>query len=613
MTITIAPQAHVHPLSRVSGEVHIAQDAVLAPGVVIHSQAGTPFYIGGGARLQEGTIVGGIAQGRVLGKDGKEYGVWIGAKTVLTHFCLVYGPCFIGENCFIGFRSTIFNSRIGDGCIVMMHAVIQDVEIPPGKYIASGSVITTQQQADHLPDITPTDRLLAEQLGGIAMPRVTTQPSIVTNGQQESTDMKEGIELAPLVRQLLAQGHRVGAEYADTRRFRTSSWQSCANIHATDEYTVLRNLQACLKEHEGEYVRLVGIDPKSRQRVMEQIIQRPGETPIVVPTANPSGTTTAKVSAAPPVTPQNGNAPDWTTQVRQLLAQGYRIGTEHADERRFRTSSWHSCKPIEATSESGVIAALNACLAEHAGEYVRLFGIDPKNKKRVGEMIIQRPGQVATAPVNTATTTQGAASPTVQLNPDADLATHVRSLLSQGYRIGTEHADERRFRTSSWHSCKPIEATSESAVMAALNACLAEHAGEYVRMFGIDPKNKKRVGEVIIQRPNGKAPGQTAPVSNATVATASPSYNNLPPEVVQHIRQILSQGYKVSAEYADERRFRTSSWQSCPPIPGNTEGEVVRALEQLLREHAGDYVRLIGMDGKTKRRVLETIVQRPKR
>ncbi|MFN3360705.1 MAG: ribulose bisphosphate carboxylase small subunit [Pseudanabaenaceae cyanobacterium] len=606
MTITIAPQAHVHPLSRVSGEVYIAENAVLAPGVVIHSQGGAPFHIGGGVRIQEGTIVGGLTQGRVLGKDGKDYGVWIGAKTVLTHFCLIYGPCFIGENCFIGFRSTIFNSRIGDGCIVMMHAVIQDVEIPPGKYIASGSVITTQQQADHLPDITPTDRLLAEQLGGMAMPRITAPATIVTNGHQESTDMKEGTELAPLVRQLLAQGHRVGAEYADTRRYRTSSWQSCANIHATDEYTVLRNLQACLKEHEGEYVRLIGIDPKSRQRVLEQIIQRPGESPVV--TAPAPGVATTNT---------NGNGADWTAQVRQLLAQGYRIGTEHADERRFRTSSWHSCKPIEATSESAVLAALNACLAEHAGEYVRMFGIDPKNKKRVGEMIIQRPGQVATAPIDAPTTSAAATPPTVPGNPSGDLASHVRSLLSQGYRIGTEHADERRFRTSSWHSCKPIEATSESAVLAALNACLAEHAGEYVRMFGIDPKNKKRVGEVIIQRPNGKATAPVStPASNPTPST-TPSYSytasSLPPEIVQHIRQILSQGYKVSAEYADERRFRTSSWQSCPPIPGNTEAEVVKALEQLLREHPGDYVRLIGMDSKSKRRVLETIVQRPKR
>jgi carbon dioxide concentrating mechanism protein CcmM len=30
-----------------------------------------------------------------------------------------------------------------------------------------------------------------------------------------------------------------------------------------------------------------------------------------------------------------------------------------------------------------------------------------------------------------------------------------------------------------------------------------------------------------------------------------------------------------------------------------------------MAEHAGEYVRLIGVDAKVKRRVLETIIQRP--
>jgi carbon dioxide concentrating mechanism protein CcmM len=62
-----------------------------------------------------------------------------------------------------------------------------------------------------------------------------------------------------------------------------------------------------------------------------------------------------------------------------------------ADKRRFRTSSWQSCSPIEATQVPQVVAALEACLEEHRGEYVRLLGIDPKAKRRVLEQIIQTP------------------------------------------------------------------------------------------------------------------------------------------------------------------------------------------------------------------------------
>jgi carbon dioxide concentrating mechanism protein CcmM len=78
-------------------------------------------------------------------------------------------------------------------------------------------------------------------------------------------------------------------------------------------------------------------------------------------------------------------------QLKQLLAGGYKISVEHVDQRRFRTGSWTSTGPIEATSERQAIAALEATLAEYPGEYVRLIGIDPKAKRRVLETIIQRP------------------------------------------------------------------------------------------------------------------------------------------------------------------------------------------------------------------------------
>jgi ribulose bisphosphate carboxylase small subunit len=82
---------------------------------------------------------------------------------------------------------------------------------------------------------------------------------------------------------------------------------------------------------------------------------------------------------------------DVQAQVRKILSQGYKIGIEHIDERHFRTGSWQSCGTIHAHAESDAISALECCLAEYSGEYVRLVGIDPQVKKRVVETIIQRP------------------------------------------------------------------------------------------------------------------------------------------------------------------------------------------------------------------------------
>jgi carbon dioxide concentrating mechanism protein CcmM len=81
--------------------------------------------------------------------------------------------------------------------------------------------------------------------------------------------------------------------------------------------------------------------------------------------------------------------------------------------------------------------------------------------------------------------------------------------------------------------------------------------------------------------------------------------------VVEQVQQLLSQGYKIGMEYADQRRFKTGSWQSCATIQSNGEKEVIASLANCLTEHNGEYVRLIGIDPKAKRRVIETIIQRP--
>lgn len=81
-------------------------------------------------------------------------------------------------------------------------------------------------------------------------------------------------EVLQQVQQLLARGCKIGMEYADNRRFKTGSWQSCATIQTAQEQEVIASLETCLAEHGGEYVRLIGIDPKAKRRVVETIIQR---------------------------------------------------------------------------------------------------------------------------------------------------------------------------------------------------------------------------------------------------------------------------------------------------------------------------------------------------
>ncbi|TRU68499.1 MAG: carbon dioxide concentrating mechanism protein CcmM [Microcystis viridis Mv_BB_P_19951000_S69] len=631
----IDESAKVHTFSNLSGAIEIGARVVIAPGTSIRADEGTPFHIGDDSKIQDGAIIHGLEKSRVVGDDGREYSVWIGRGSCITHMALIHGPAYVGDRCFIGFRSTVFNARIGADCIVMMHALVQDVEIPAGKFVPSGSVITSQQQADRLPDVTEIDRAFTRHIVEIdlapsvpvkAQGPATPPPAAAINIANETlyrnsvTPMSLNTNIRAQVRSLLSQGYKIGIEYADKRRFKTSSWLSAGFIDGSREEQVSQSLEASLRDLQGEYVRLIGVDPAAKRRILEMIIQRPEDTP-----GEPARTTTAVHGGH-----GNGNGnSDLSVQVRSLLAQGLKIATEHADKRRFKTSSWLTGPAIETKSEAGIIRDIEAIVTENSDEYVRLIGIDPQAKKRVVEMIIHRPGGApASNGSGKASSYSAPASNGASYSSSGSLSgetiAQIRSLLAQGYKIGTEHADKRRFKTSSWQSCAPIESNRESEVITALEDCLREHSGEYVRLLGIDAKAKKRVLETVIQRPDGSVAsngnGKTATVAEPSFKSSASSSSGggtatltstLTAETIAQIRSLLNQGHKIGSEHADKRRFKTGSWQSCTPIDSSRESDVVAALETCLRDHQGEYVRLIGIDSQAKRRVLESIIQRP--
>ncbi|MEM7726271.1 MAG: ribulose bisphosphate carboxylase small subunit [Cyanobacteria bacterium P01_A01_bin.45] len=547
---SIHESAFIHSFSRVIGEVTISKNVIVAPGTSIRADEGTPFYIGENTNIQDGVVIHGLEQGRVVGDDGKDYSVWVGKDACITHMALVHGPVYVGDNCFIGFRSTVFNAKVGEGCIVMMHALIQDVEIPPGKYIPSGAVITNQQQADRLPDVQAEDKDFAHHVVGVNQElragylcfedskcitkfRDEIEKNYTTNTVEvEELEIKAvssnslGAQAVEQVRYLLNQGYKIGTEHVDSRRFRTGSWNSCQPIEPSSLNEAIAALEDCMIEHRGEYVRLFGIDTKDRRRILETIIQRPDGSGVSV--GNSSNTNFRSYNTANGNSngsyssngSSNGNGyssgkldPQTVDQIRQLLSSGYKIGTEHVDNRRFRTGSWQSCEPITSTSANEVISALETCMDTHQGEYVRIIGIDTSAKRRVLESIIQRPdGQTyksssssynSSSSYTPSSSGGGTASATAAISTklSPEIVSQVKQLLAGGNQVGAEHVDKRRFRTGSWQSCGRIESTSENQIIVELESYLAMYDGEYVRLIGVDPQAKRRILETIIQRP----------------------------------------------------------------------------------------------------------------
>lgn len=640
---TVDATAHVHPFAQVAGAVAIGPGASVAPGVSIQADQDSPCQIGAETSLWEGVVMQGRVPGRILGEDDRPYAIWIGARTHLAHKVIVHGPAYVGDDCFVGFRSTIFNARLSPGCVVMMHALVQDVEVPAGKVVPSGAVITDQAQADALADAQPADWALVKELtaahAGIQAQNCQIYPPqgnrVPGNASPAHPHQDYGLrtmqpqrltsDIVQQVRQLLSQGYRIGTEHADARRFRSNVWQSCTPVQSARESEVLAALEACLEEHVGEYVRMFGIDPSAKKRVATTTIQRPDGKPVAVnKTAVTAASSPSHYSPSQGGATVAGLAPDVVQQVRQLLQQGYRIGTEHADARRFRSNVWHTCTPIAATHEGEVLNALEGCLRDHAGEYVRMFGIDPSAKKRVAAVIIQRPdgpvaGNGAAAPRSGGgSVAAGASYSGGSLSPEA--VQQIRGFLSQGLKVGAEYADARRFRSNVWQTC-PIDATHESGVLAAVQGCMQTHAGEYVRVYGIDPVAKQRQAPIIVQRPGDRPSGDSpapsyaaapsVPVNNGHGSYQNGSAQGLENTVVQQVQQLVNQGYRISLEHADVRRYRSGAWQTAGMLEGRGASEVLSALERSLSAHNGEYVRLVGIDPQAKRRVLETTIQRP--
>ncbi|MEM8673889.1 MAG: ribulose bisphosphate carboxylase small subunit [Cyanobacteria bacterium P01_G01_bin.67] len=666
--------AYVHSFSRLIGDVRIGANVFVAPGSSIRADEGTPFYIGESSNIQDGVVIHGLEKGRVVGDDDQEYSVWIGRNTCITHMALIHGPAYIGDECFIGFRSTVFNSKVGKGCIVMMHALIQDVEIPPGKYVPSGAVIVNQQQAERLPDVIDSDRSFANHVvqineallagyrcaddeacvnpgGHNARSQGKPDVSLTSDINNENDyinsvgNMSLSSDIRTQVRSLLAQGCLISTEHANLRRFKTKSWLTGAKIESRNESQVVAELDSVLREYQGEYVRLIGVDPRAKRRVVEMVVQRPEDTPGTgsvrnIANHNRGGRNRDRQSFASGSL--NG---DVTAQINSLISQGCSIGLERASKRRFKTKSWLTVGQVDGGSNK-VFKAIEQTIAEYPNEYVRVVGVDNHAKRRMAEIIVQRPGEnpvQASRNWNSGNSnhsySDGNGSSYSNGNGGGKLGSkiiqEIRSLLAAGFKIGTEHASKRRFKTKSWQSCSPIDSNRESEVIAALESCLVEHSGEYVRMLGIDAQAKRRVAETIIQRPedssqsNGRANGRNsnnnardrgyfaADYTNSGSKNGRPAHYNdfsqkhLSNEAIQEVRSLLSAGYKIGTEHANKRRFRTKSWQSCSPIDSRHELDVVASLEVCLAEHSGEYVRLLGIDPKSRRRVAETIIQRP--
>lgn len=121
-TPTIDPSAFIGPNVTVWGEVTIAADVVLLPGVVIRAEYES-ITIGARTNIQDNSVVH-VHSG---------FGVRIGAEVTVGHMAMLHG-CTVEDNVLIGMSATVLNGAVvGAGAMVAAGSLV-----PPGMVIPPG-------------------------------------------------------------------------------------------------------------------------------------------------------------------------------------------------------------------------------------------------------------------------------------------------------------------------------------------------------------------------------------------------------------------------------------------------------------------------------------------
>ena len=143
--------AWLDPSARVVGRVSIGPRVFVGPVAVLRADEPGPdgtvagISIGPESNVQDGVIIHALGGTRVD----------VGRRVSLAHGCVVHGPCSMGDGCFVGFRAIVYHADVGAGTMIAAAALVQDVTVPPGRFVPPGTVVISQEQADALPPVGP--------------------------------------------------------------------------------------------------------------------------------------------------------------------------------------------------------------------------------------------------------------------------------------------------------------------------------------------------------------------------------------------------------------------------------------------------------------------------
>lgn len=159
----IDPTACIDPQASVIGKVSIGASVMVSPMASVRSDEGMPIFVGNRSNVQDGVVLHALEtideEGEPVEKNlveigGEKYAVYIGENVSLAHQSQVHGPAAVGNDTFIGMQAFVFKSKVGNNCVLEPRSAVIGVTIPDGRYVPAGTVVTSQAEADKLPEVT---------------------------------------------------------------------------------------------------------------------------------------------------------------------------------------------------------------------------------------------------------------------------------------------------------------------------------------------------------------------------------------------------------------------------------------------------------------------------
>lgn len=159
----VAKSAYVHPAATVIGRVVLGERAHVAADTSVRADEGSPFHIGANTNIQDGVVLHALKDKRVH-VGGEEWAIYVGKNVSIAHDALVHGPCYIGDDTFVGFKAVVHDSIVGSNCFVGIGAVVVGVEVPDGRFVPHGRIVADADAVDALPLVSEMQKEFNEDV-----------------------------------------------------------------------------------------------------------------------------------------------------------------------------------------------------------------------------------------------------------------------------------------------------------------------------------------------------------------------------------------------------------------------------------------------------------------